>query len=157
MLDRLDRLIDETMQRLTQRWWVWPLGLVALALSTWVASVALTVGSDEFCYLGATRMGDTCLLIRVFGIPCPSCGMTRSFVWASRGALLHAFVYNPAGLALFVWISLGGVVGAVRLATRDPSRLQLPWEWMLRWVLFWFFALYTLPWVLRLAGINPLP
>lgn len=157
MLDRIDKTIDEFMQQLQRRWWVWPAALLTLAVCTWAASIVLTPGGDEFCYLGSTKIGDTCLLIQVFGIPCPSCGMTRSFVWASRGALFQSFIYNPAGVALFGWITAGGLVGGVRLLTRNPDALQVQWTWMLRWIFFWFFALYTFPWMLRLAGFNALP
>jgi hypothetical protein len=36
-----------------------------------------------------------CLFHRVFGFECPSCGITRAFLSASRGNFLTAVSYNP--------------------------------------------------------------
>ncbi|HET6325725.1 MAG TPA: DUF2752 domain-containing protein [Planctomycetaceae bacterium] len=41
-----------------------------------------------------------CLVRLVFGIPCPSCGMTTSFACLMRGQFEDAFRANPAGLLL---------------------------------------------------------
>jgi Protein of unknown function (DUF2752) len=41
-----------------------------------------------------------CIVRLVFGIPCPSCGMTTSFACLMRGQLEGAFRANPAGLLL---------------------------------------------------------
>ncbi|MCA9569358.1 MAG: DUF2752 domain-containing protein, partial [Myxococcales bacterium] len=101
--------------------------------------------------------GDTCGMIVVTGMPCPQCGMTRSWVHGIRGDLLQAFWFSPSGLALLGWIIGGGVVGAVRLVTRDPERLSPP-DWALfGWVAFWLVPLYLVGYLLRLGGINPLP
>ncbi|MBN2308167.1 MAG: DUF2752 domain-containing protein [Candidatus Hydrogenedentes bacterium] len=49
-----------------------------------------------------------CGTVRLFGIPCPFCGMTTAFVLAAQGHFAKAFVAQPAGLLLFVL----GIVGA---------------------------------------------
>src|SRR5271154_3804334 len=41
-----------------------------------------------------------CIVRLVFGIPCPSCGMTTSFAHLMRGQLAKAFRANAAGLLL---------------------------------------------------------
>jgi hypothetical protein len=41
-----------------------------------------------------------CIVRLVFGIPCPSCGMTTSFACLTRGQFEDAFRANPAGLLL---------------------------------------------------------
>lgn len=54
-----------------------------------------------------------CPLRHFTGIPCPTCGMTRSFIAVARGNLHEAFVYHLFGpfvffslLALFVHVCL---------------------------------------------------
>lgn len=43
-----------------------------------------------------------CLIKSITGIPCPSCGSTRSVIEISHGNLLNALYYNPLGYIIFV-------------------------------------------------------
>lgn len=161
MIDRLLAPLDAFAAAMREmgntRWWVWPGFLVFVAVLTWTAALLVEPRPDEWSYLFGTRLGDTCAWIQMSGNPCPSCGMTRSFAHAARLHLLRSWQYNPAGVTLFGWITASGVVGAIRLLTRDPKRLSPPNNWLLAWVLLWAFGLYTAGWVLRLWGVNPLP
>jgi Protein of unknown function (DUF2752) len=47
---------------------------------------------------------DTCLFKIVTGLPCPSCGMTHSFISLGHGHVREAFFYNLMGP--FVYFSL---------------------------------------------------
>ncbi|MFN3161302.1 MAG: DUF2752 domain-containing protein [Rubinisphaera brasiliensis] len=47
-----------------------------------------------------------CSIQLLFGIPCPSCGMTTSFAWYVRGQLMPAWQANPAGLYLAIACTL---------------------------------------------------
>ena len=62
-----------------------------------------------------------CALRRTTGIPCLSCGMTRSFDWFMRGRFLDSLAINPLGFMLAV----AAVIGAVYLVARPwrPPRL----------------------------------
>lgn len=138
--------------------WAHDATLVTLAVAVLAASWALHPGPDEFTYLWTgDRFGDTCLFLTVLGIPCPQCGMTRAFVHAARGHLVTAFLYNPAGLGLFLWSQVAGVLGAIRLVRRDPRAVPVPWQVTVGWALGWTVLLYLVPYGLRLCGINPLP
>jgi hypothetical protein len=153
--DRLGRLA----QRLTTwPWWLYNGLLVATAVLVLLASWALVPGPDEFVYFrSGQRFGDTCAFITLTGMPCPQCGMTRSFVYAARGQLIDSFLFSPGGLGLFLWAQVAGIIGLGRLLLRDPRALQLPWQLVAGWALLWTVGLYLIPYVLRLAGINPLP
>ena len=48
-----------------------------------------------------------CALRRLTGIPCPSCGMTRSLDWFAQGRLLDALLVNPIGFGLAASSALG--------------------------------------------------
>lgn len=39
-----------------------------------------------------------CLFKNITGIPCPSCGITRSLVFLARGDISDAFYFNPLGI-----------------------------------------------------------
>ena len=49
-----------------------------------------------------TPLGALCWLHAAFGIDCPMCGMTRSFVALAHGRVGDAFAFHPAGPLLFV-------------------------------------------------------
>jgi len=64
---------------------------------------------------------DLCLFHRCFGLPCPTCGLTRSWSALLHGQVAAAFRFHLLGPA-----ALAGVVGwaALRLP-RTPLRLQV--------------------------------
>ncbi|MEM6929922.1 MAG: DUF2752 domain-containing protein [Myxococcota bacterium] len=157
LLERMDRALEMVFDR-PWPWWLWPAILVATGVLTWVASLGLHPGHDEFVYFpNGMRFGDTCGAIVLTGLPCPQCGMTRSWVHAARFDLSTAFFYSPGGLGLFLWAQVGAAIGLVRLVTRNPRALTPPFAVSAAWTGFWLIGLYGLPWILRLAGINPLP
>ena len=58
-----------------------------------------------------------CGAIAMWGIPCPSCGMTTSWAWFTRGHFDKAWSSNPGGvmLAVFVlvmatWMGISGIL-----------------------------------------------
>jgi Protein of unknown function (DUF2752) len=140
-------------------WWTYDGGLVVLAALTLAASWALSPGVDpEWVYLpSGEQLGETCLFLTVTGAPCPQCGMTRAFVYAARGDFLTAWLRNPGGLALFLWILVGGAIGGYRLARPRARAWEVPHQVVIGWTLFWLVGLYIVPYALRLVGVNPLP
>jgi hypothetical protein len=47
-------------------------------------------------------LGAMCFMHRAFGVDCPFCGMTRSFISFAHGDIGQAFQFHPAGPLLFV-------------------------------------------------------
>ena len=59
---------------------------------------------------------------------------------------------------LFLWIEIAGFIGAVRLITRTPRRLEPPFQIFVGWAAIWLVVLYAIPYVLRIFfDVNPLP
>jgi hypothetical protein len=59
-----------------------------------------------------------CTVMVVFGIPCPSCGMTTSWAHLTQGSLIQAFQSNAGGtllglstLVLSPWSLVSGLLG----------------------------------------------
>lgn len=139
-------------------WWAWPLALFGVAFIC--ATAALFVypqGTHEELWLFGLRFGGDCGMKIQFGIPCPQCGMTRSWVSLARGHFAQSFFYSPAGFILFFWILAGGLIGLLRLLFRKPNLLAPPWTALFIWCMFWFLGPYTSLYFARLGGINPLP
>ena len=156
-MDRLMLLVDKAEAWVHEHPMVWPASLVLLAVATWFSALLIEPRPDQWVYLFDRQLGDTCAMITLTGQPCPSCGMTRSFAWAARFAFQQSFLYNPAGMVLFWGITAGGAVGAMRLVRRNPNLWSPSGNVVLAAVLVWTLGLYLLPWLLRVAGINPLP
>lgn len=66
-----------------------------------------------------------CLFKNVTGVPCPSCGMTRAFLFLGHGQILKASTLNPLALPVALLLLLQGVRLLLRLATQQDYRLQL--------------------------------
>ncbi len=48
-----------------------------------------------------------CLFKKIFNIPCPVCGLTRSFKLIMHLQILESFEYNILGIPLFILLILG--------------------------------------------------
>ena len=153
-IDALTRWIPSK----TSPWWGWASILTGLAICSVVAAIVIyPEGAQEELWLGGFRFGGECGMDTAFGIPCPQCGMTRSWVYLIRGQVLQAITYNPAGSILLVWIVIGGCIGVLRLIRRDPRFLSPPWIVLFLWCLFWIIGPYLGLYFARLAGVNILP
>jgi len=85
------------------------------------------LGVDRWSLPGISPIGGegstTCILRRATGLPCATCGMTRSFCAIGRGEFGAAFAYHPLGpvlYAFFVLVMLRSA--AVALAGRRVVR-----------------------------------
>jgi hypothetical protein len=140
-------------------WWLWPSTLVLLAGVAIGAALTLYPADHDpttVLVIGQS-FGGECGMKTAFGVPCPQCGMTRSWVYLVRGRVFEAFNFNPAGALLLLWIVAGGAIGALRLATGRERLLSPPWIALFIWVMFWVAVPYGGLWVARVLGWNPLP
>jgi hypothetical protein len=78
-----------------------------LLLAVFAASF---LGVDRWSLPGISLIGGegstTCLLRRATGLPCATCGMTRSFCAMGRGRVGAAFAYHPLGPVLYAFFAL---------------------------------------------------
>lgn len=135
--------------------WERRFALASVSLAVTGAAVARALTPDGTgLRAGSIELGATCSLRAMTGLPCPSCGMTRSWVWAAHGHLLEATRYNVGGVLLFAAVIANGLVGAWTLWRGQPPA----WAWPATkaWgVLFGFVWLGG--WFLRLISLYPLP
>src|ERR1051325_10531854 len=117
-----------------------------LAVAVLAAAVALPL-PDNGRIAGVPAF---CPAWNLFGVPCPFCGMTRSFVCLGHGDLGASLAYHPLDPALFAATLVFAVAGFVRGEWRPSPRIT-------RLLAASFAATVATAWVLRLSGFWPLP
>ncbi len=65
-----------------------------------------------------------CGMAMLWGVPCPTCGMTTAFAYAARGRLSSAFHAQPAGLALVISVAVTAVAAGATLVTGRTYRVN---------------------------------
>ena len=78
-----------------------------------------------------------CPFRRLTGLPCPSCGLSRSWQAAAHLRLRDSLGYHPLGAATFlgaVAIALDGRDGTLRLAQRRDVQLSASAVWLATWL-----------------------
>jgi hypothetical protein len=94
------------------------------------------------CLLSPDSIEDgpvVCPFRLVTGLPCPGCGMTRSWVYATHGWWRESFASHPFGpvailavlvLAVLVAVALVRRTPAPRVSFRNPLVLALVGSWL---------------------------
>ena len=99
-------------QRLS--YWLWLAGSFAVLLLSWIMSIG---DGRQVVLPGVGVLPEICTLHTRFGVDCPGCGLTRSFIHLAHGNLRAAWTLNPIGLLLFVFV-----------ASQIPLVLNLMWS-----------------------------
>ena len=127
--------------------------LLAMAAFT-AAQVVEPVSTDpDALLLFGHPFGQSCPFREATGLPCPSCGMTRSWVWAVRGEFWLALQFNAAGAVLFGGIVVNALIRMVGLA--GVPLPQGMWKGGVAATLCWLL-LWVGGWLLRMNGLYPL-
>ena len=95
--------------------------LASAAIATIVAGIWLVPTSDGVRLPDGRESPGACWFHEVSGVPCPTCGMTRSYASALHGDVGDAFHWHPAGpLVLLASIALILVTAACAVGRREP-------------------------------------
>jgi len=156
-MERIEAFLGRVYELPLQHRLLQPLLMALLGAGAVLAAVVVQPGPDEWSYLFGHRLGGPCGFQEVTGLACPSCGMTRSWLWLVRGDLGKAFAYNAAGALLLIGLIAAGLLGVLRLATRDPARLRIPFKVVSTVVIVWMIGPYLALWIARMFGLYPLP
>jgi hypothetical protein len=101
--------------RLGRKEWAAGAGGAALVAQLFVLR-ALGAANETSVWFAGRELQWGCAVRRVFGVPCPSCGLTRSVVLTVHGRLETAVALNPAGpLYVLGMLLLGAALFAVML------------------------------------------
>ncbi len=130
------------------------LSMFGICLAILIAACVLQVDSNAMSVRlpGLGRLPETCYLRSNTGVPCPGCGLTRSFISIAHGEIVRAWQFNPAGPFLFLIVACQIPYRAWqywRLRTGRPETNFGRWEWWPMWaVLVMLFG----QWIVRMIG-----
>ncbi len=91
-------------------------GLLIIALIFLISLVVAPFEQERFTI---------CLFKNAVGVPCPSCGMTRAFLFLGHGQIAKATALNPLALPVALLLLVQGARLFSRLAWQRDYRLQL--------------------------------
>jgi len=115
---------------LPPRWWVFDTWVIALCSGAVLAAFLLTPGLERVAVFGF-EVPELCGFKRWTGMPCPGCGLTRSWTYLAHGDLVSALRMNLIGPVLFLAAALQVPLSGLRLwrrwrGSRAGQELQCP-------------------------------
>ena len=87
-----------------------------------VASLILTADSEHVYFLGKALPG-SCAFDSLFGMRCPGCGLTRSFVHTAHLNWVEAFRLHPIGPIGFLAVA-GQIPWRITVARRKVRQTE---------------------------------
>lgn len=86
-----------------------------------------------------------------FGIDCPGCGLTRSFIHFAHGRFFEGMSLNPAGIAIFVFVAIQIPAAALRFSMGRSSRIAILWSRCNEIAIIVLPILTFIQWIVRLS------
>ena len=86
-------------------WFHWV--IFALSLLVVVLAMTMRVPGQEQVYLPgmSSPVPGMCASRQLFGMNCPGCGLTRSFICLGHGQFSRAWHFNPGGFLFFLFVA----------------------------------------------------
>ena len=131
---------------------------LVLALLALVLSFVMRIEEGRYVFLPFfdSPLPDVCTFKRMFGIGCPGCGLTRSFLCIAQGEFVAGWNYNVVAPLMFATMLLQLVYRPWQIARLwrglPEQRLGRYATW---WIVFLSILLF-LQWIVRLGmGSTP--
>ena len=128
-------------------------GAWALAASTiLILASAMNVGDHRAVFFPgfSQRVPETCAAYRFFGVNCPGCGLTRTFIHAAHGELAAAMDLNPIGLLAFAFTVIQIPIGIWQVCSGRRGSFLKRWPQWNEWGLACLLCALCIQWLLRL-------
>jgi hypothetical protein len=116
-----------------------------------VFAVSLYLVPDRRGYGTHTQLGlPPCASKALLKISCPSCGMTTSFAWMSRGGVPQAFQANSFGPVLYSTVLAWWVLLVTFLIRGKRIKVNGLPKWSVLTMIFGYVGVYLATWLVRL-------
>ncbi len=121
-------------------WWIGSSAVLLLA-------AVLEVSDGRTVLLpGGIALPEACWTYRLFGMDCPACGLTRSFVHMAHGRIAAAWAVHPLGPFLFLCNLVQIALAACYYHHGPTPRMRGIVQWYVR-LLIGFALLMVLVWL----------
>lgn len=127
---------------------VWLVGsLLCLSLAA-----VMRVGEHRQVYLPgiSTPLPEMCGMVSRFGIDCPGCGLTRTFIYMAHGRFLDALHTNPVGILVFLFACAQIPMGLAQVVFRIRNPLVEAWGNWNDWCTAGLLVALVVQWPFRL-------
>lgn len=116
-------------------------------------AACMHVGSNRRVYLlGLPQpIPETCMTYNRFGIDCPGCGLTRTFVHLTHGQFAEAWQLNPVGWLVFLFACVQIPFGAAQFLFGIRNRAIESWGKWNDWATAFLVVALVLQWIVRLG------
>lgn len=124
---------------------------LGLLLAAFALGHAASIGSS--LRVGSVELPSICTMRNTFSIPCPGCGLTRSWALLARGDLRGSVQHHRLGWLIMLYVALQALRHGVWLAA-PPWRISVErgGRWLDRGLLL-LAAVLLLNWLLVLARL----
>lgn len=118
---------------------------------TWPVFIVIFIFYYSFIHL--TGREASCVYKNIFGIPCPGCGMTRSYQALFQLDLHQAFYYHP----LFFLVPVIILFVGLQFVVLKKKGQQKSWiEWILYAIIALFIGIYVYRMILYFPHTAPM-
>jgi hypothetical protein len=114
------------------------------------AAILLRVHRERYVSIGSFPLPELCLWKQWWGVDCPGCGLTRSFISMAHFRLADAFRFHPVGPFLFAVGLAQFPYRAVQLVRKARGLAPLNLR-ASPWMLWALVAALFLQWAVRMA------
>ena len=125
----------------------WTFLLIAVVVIAGSSLLRIQDGREVIVPILDKPLPGTCTFLRFTGIPCPGCGLTRSFISIGHGDFVGAWRFNPAGLFFFAVVAFQipyRILQIVRIRRGDQEHRFVAFD---SWVLVGLVVVLLLQWV----------
>lgn len=116
-------------------------------------AACMHVGDNRKVYLlGLSQpIPETCMTYNRFGIDCPGCGLTRTFIHLTHGQFGDAWRLNPVGWLVFFFAFVQIPFATAQLVFRIRSPTVEAWGKWNDWATAFLVIALVLQWVVRMG------
>lgn len=126
---------------------------LGLAVAVLLGSVLLEVRNHEQVVVPGVNvvLPGTCTFRKITGMPCPGCGLTRSFISMCHGWIREAWHYNAGGFFFFVVVVFQVPYRIYQIARIHRGREAHSFARVDSWILILLVIVLLVQWIFKLG------
>ncbi len=126
---------------------IWMLGATGCV----TMAALMQVGEDRRVFLPGLSepVPEMCMMYSRFGIDCPGCGLTRTFIHMAHGQFISAWHTNPVGMLVFLLACVQIPMGAAQVIFGIRNSFVEAWGSWNDWCIAMLLIALVIQWPIR--------